>query len=152
MLVRDAMSPLAVEVGAGHSLRQAARMMAARKVGAAVVIDPEGAGPGIITERDVLRAFAEDEDMATALVGEHVTTSVVYASPEWSLDEAAAAMVDGGFRHLVVMRGPAVVGVISVRDIVRAWASQRGLLATSCHVPGREAEDLEADEVRIGGA
>lgn len=152
MLVRDAMSPLAVEVGAGHSLRQAARMMAERKVGAAVVIDPEGAGPGIITERDILRAYAADADMATAMVAAHTTTSVVYAGPDWSLDEAAAAMVDGGFRHLVVMRGPDVVGVISVRDIVRAWASERGLLTTSCHVAGPRAEEVDLEGTRIGGA
>ena len=57
-----------------------------------------------------------------------MTASVVYAEPEWSLDHAAAAMIDGGFRHLVVMRGGEIAGVISVRDIVRAWAGERGLL------------------------
>lgn len=129
MLVRDAMSPLEVEVGVAHSLRQAARLMTARGVGAAVVMDPDGAGPGIITERDILQAFAAGPDAADEPVGEHVTASVVYAEPEWSLDHAAAAMIQGGFRHLVVMRGGDVAGVISVRDIVRMWADERGLLA-----------------------
>ncbi|WP_026912776.1 CBS domain-containing protein [Patulibacter minatonensis] len=128
MLVRDAMSPLVVEVGPGHTLAQAARLMAGRNVGAAIVMDPEGAGPGILTERDVLRAVAAGDDLAAVAVAEHTTTSVVYAEPTWSLDEAAAAMVDGGFRHLVVMQGPDVVGVLSVRDIARSWAGERGLL------------------------
>lgn len=128
MLVRDAMSPLVVEVGPGHTLQQAARLMAGRNVGAAVVMDPDGEGPGILTERDVLRAVAAGEDPAGALVASHVTTSVVYAEPSWSLDEAATAMIDGGFRHLVVTEGPVVVGVLSVRDIARTWAGDRGLL------------------------
>lgn len=128
MLVRDAMSPLVVEVGPGHTLRQAAGLMAERNVGAAVVNDPEGEGPGILTERDVLRAVAAGEDLAVVPVASHVTTSVVYAEPSWSLDDAAAAMIDGGFRHLVVMQGPDVLGVLSVRDIARVWAADRGLL------------------------
>lgn len=134
MLVGDAMSPLVVEVGPGHTLLQAARMMAHRNVGAAIVMDPEGEGPGILTERDVLRAVAAGEELSEVAVAAHVTTSVVYAEPSWSLDDAAAAMIDGGFRHLVVMRGPEVAGVLSVRDISRAWAGERGLL----HAPDGE--------------
>src|SRR6266496_2312359 len=52
MHVRDGMSTVVLTVGPGHTLRQAATLMAERKVGAAVVVDPEAAGPGIITERD----------------------------------------------------------------------------------------------------
>lgn len=130
MLVRDAMSPLVAEVGPGHTLRQAARLMADRNVGAAIVIDPDGEGPGILTERDVLRAVAAGDDLEVVRVADHVTTSVVYAEPTWSLDDAARAMVEGGFRHLVVMQGPEVTGVLSVRDISRTWAGERGLLDT----------------------
>lgn len=143
MLVRDAMSPLVVEVGPGHTLRQAASLMAGRNVGAAVVMDPEGEGPGILTERDVLRAVAAGEDPERVLVASHVTTSVVYAEPSWSLDDAAAAMIGGGFRHLVVMQGPDVLGVLSVRDIARTWAGARGLLdarrATGGPTAGQDA-------------
>jgi CBS domain-containing protein len=139
MLVRDAMSPLAVEVGPGHTLRHAAGLMAERNVGAAVVIDPEGEGPGILTERDVLRAIAAGEDPGAVLVADHVTTSVVYAEPSWSLDDAAAAMIDGGFRHLVVMQGPDVLGVLSVRDIARVWAGDRGLLDARRAPGGQDA-------------
>ncbi|MGX6449396.1 CBS domain-containing protein [Patulibacter sp. S7RM1-6] len=129
MLVADAMTTLTLELGPGHTLRHAAECMTERKVGAAVVTDPDGAGPGIVTERDVLRALATGLDVDAALVGDHASSDVVYAAPEWSLDEAAAAMVEGGFRHLVVMRGPEIAGIISVRDIARAWAEERGVLA-----------------------
>src|SRR4051812_44570242 len=54
MQVRDGMTSVVLTVGPGHSLREAACRMAERKVGAAVVVDPDGQGPGIVTERDVL--------------------------------------------------------------------------------------------------
>lgn len=141
-LVRDVMTPLAVEVGTGHSLRQAARMMTERGVGAAVVMDPDGNGPGIITERDLLRAFACEGATGESPVGDHVTSHVVYAEPDWSLDHAAAAMIEGGFRHLVVMRGGDVAGVISVRDIVRAWAGERGLLGERPSTPSADVDTV----------
>lgn len=145
MLVADAMTTLTLELGPGHTLRHAAECMTERRVGAAVVSDPDGAGPGIITERDVLRALAAGLDVDAELVGDHASTDVVYAAPEWSLDDAAAAMVEGGFRHLVVMRGSELAGVISVRDISRAWAEERGVLAR--RRAGTQAEDAEATVV-----
>lgn len=146
MLVRDAMSPQVVEVGPGHTLRQAAKLMSDRNVGAAVVMDPEGAGPGIITERDVMRAIARGDDPAEALVEAHVTTNVVYAEPAWSLDDAAVAMVRGGFRHLVVLQGSDLAGIISVRDIARSWAGERGLLEQAARGDGA-AVDTESEVI-----
>jgi CBS domain-containing protein len=125
MQVRDAMSKVVVEVGPDHTLRQAAQMMSSRRVGSAVVSDPDGAGYGIVTERDVLNALGSGLDPDIARTGDHITWDVVYAGPDWTLEDAAAAMVRGGFRHLVVMDGDALLGVISVRDIVRCW-TQRG--------------------------
>jgi CBS domain-containing protein len=55
----------------------------------------------------------------TSTVEDHLTSDIVVAAPDWPLDKAAAAMVAGGFRHLVVCEGPEVVGMLSVRDIVR---------------------------------
>jgi CBS domain-containing protein len=126
MQVRDAMSTVTVEVGPDHTLRQAAQLMAARRVGSAIICDPDGEGVGIITERDVLNALGSGLDPDVAKVGDHLTWDVVYAGPTWTLDEAASAMVRGGFRHLVVMNGDDVLGVISVRDIVRVWV-QNGI-------------------------
>jgi CBS domain-containing protein len=131
MQVRDGMSKMVLSVGPGHTLRDAARMMRERKVGAAVVMDPEGAGPGIITERDILTSIGAGEDPDTEQVAQHLTSELVYAAPEWSLEEAAVAMVRGGFRHLIVVERGDIVGILSVRDIVRLWTDDGAL----CEVP-----------------
>jgi CBS domain-containing protein len=131
MWVRDGMSNLVLTVGPGHTLRQVARLMAKRGVGAAVVLDPEGEGPGIVTERDILLSIAEGQDPDTERVGDHLTANLVLATPEWSLEQAAAAMVRGGFRHLVVVDGGETTGVISVRDIVRCWTDDGAI----CEIP-----------------
>ena len=98
-------------------------MMSARRIGAAVVIDDEHAGIGILTERDILDSVAAGEDPDAELAAQHRTEDLVYASPEWTLEDAAAAMIRGGFRHLVVIEGHDVAGLLSMRDIVRVWTS-----------------------------
>ena len=123
MQVREGMSTVVLVVGPGHTLRQAACLMSERKVGAAVVMDPESEGPGIITERDVLEAVGQGQDVDTELVQDHLTQSLVFASPEWSLEQAAAEMIRRGFRHLVVVEGSDIAGVLSMRDIVRCWTA-----------------------------
>lgn len=125
MLVRDAMSSVVLTVGPDHTLRQTARLMSARRVGSAIVVDPDGAGTGIITERDILYAIGAGLDPDGARTGDHLTWDVVYASPDWTIEEAATAMVRGGFRHLVVLDGDDVLGVISVRDVLRVWSRER---------------------------
>jgi len=125
MQVRDAMSKAVLVVGPEHTIRQTAQLMAARRVGSAVVVDPEASGVAIITERDILNAIGAGVDPDTERTAAHLTSEVVYADPAWTLDEAAAAMVRGGFRHLVVLQGDEVLGIISVRDIVRIWSQQR---------------------------
>ncbi len=125
MYVRDAMTTLALTVGPDHTLRQTARLMAQRRVGSAVVIDPDGAGTGIITERDILYAIGEGLDPDVARTADHLTWDVGYALPVWTIAEAATAMVRGGFRHLVVLEDDEVLGVISVRDILRVWSQAR---------------------------
>jgi CBS domain-containing protein len=96
--------------------------MTARNVGSAVVHDAHGQGYGILTERDILRAVAAGQDPDKELAADHVTRDVVFADPSWSLDEAAAAMLRGGFRHLIVTEGGNVAGVLSMRDVVRCWS------------------------------
>ncbi|MEV4437976.1 CBS domain-containing protein [Streptomyces sp. NPDC049577] len=126
MLVRDAMSTLVLTIGPAHTLRQAARMMSARRIGAAVVLDPDTSGPGILTERDILNSLGAGQDPDHEKAHSHTTTDVVFAAPEWTLEEAAAAMAHGGFRHLIVLDRNEPVGVVSVRDILRCWAPARG--------------------------
>jgi CBS domain-containing protein len=121
MEVRSGMSSSVVTVAPGCTLHDAARSMAERKVGAAVVIDPEQPGPGIITERDVLQSVGRGENPNVELVQDHLSADLTFAAPDWSLERAAEAMVKGGFRHLVVVDGGEMVGVLSMRDIVRCW-------------------------------
>jgi len=125
MRVSDGMSALVLVIGPGHTLRQAARLMAARGCGAAVVLDADGAGYGILTERDVLLALAAGKDPDVEIAADHLTRDLVFADPEWPLDVAADAMLRGGFRHLVVTDGGAVAGILSMRDVVRCWNRQR---------------------------
>ncbi|MFI5659637.1 cyclic nucleotide-binding/CBS domain-containing protein [Streptomyces sp. NPDC051684] len=125
MLVRDAMSTMVLTIGPNHTLRQAARLMSARHIGAAVVLDPDGCGIGILTERDILNALGQNQNPDLETAGAHTTTDVVFAAPSWTVDEAAAAMAHGGFRHLIVLEGQEPVGIVSVRDIIRRWAPAR---------------------------
>ncbi len=122
MKVREGMTTLVLTIGPAHTLREAARLMSARRVGAAVVIDPEQAGVGIMTERDILDSLAAGQDPDTEVAAAHRTLDVVYASPDWTLEQAAATMVRAGFRHLVVVDGDQVTGLLSMRDIVRVWS------------------------------
>ncbi|HEY2632930.1 MAG TPA: CBS domain-containing protein [Solirubrobacteraceae bacterium] len=135
MDVREGMSPMVLTVGPGHTLRDAARLMSDRHVGAAVVIDPDAGGPGIVTERDVLTSVGAGQDPDVELVADHLTRDVVFAEPNWSLEEAAAAMVRGGFRHLIVVERGETVGILSVRDVVRCWTDEGAI----CPVPAGAA-------------
>ena len=122
MLVRDVMTSAVLTVGPTHTVRQVAQAMRTRRVGAVVVHDPDADGPGILTERDVLECVAAGQDPDTELAADHLTPEAVVGTPDWDLDRAAAAMVSGGFRHLVICADDEVVGVLSVRDIVKAWS------------------------------
>lgn len=124
MLVREAMCTRVLTIGPAHTLRQAAELMSLRRVGSAVVLDPD-LGLGILTERDVLDAVGQGLDPARETAGAHTTTDVVFAAPRWTLEEAAAAMIRGGFRHLVVLEDDEPVGVVSVRDIIGCWTRAR---------------------------
>lgn len=140
MQVRDAMSETVLTVGPGHTLRDAARLMSDRRVGAAVVLDPEGGGPGIITERDVLTSIGAGQDPDVERVGEHLTADIVHASQAWSLEEAAVTMVKRAFRHLVVIEGGDVIGLLSMRDIVRCWTDDGSI----CDLPAEAARFAKA--------
>lgn len=131
MQVRDGMSSIVLTVGPDHSLREAARQMAKRGVGAAVVIDPDEPGPGIVTERDILDSIGRNQSPDEEKVCNHLTPHLVFAAPDWSLERAATEMVRGGFRHLIVVDGGDTVGVLSMRDIVRCWTGD----GATCDVP-----------------
>jgi CBS domain-containing protein len=119
--VRDAMTENVLTFEPGRTLRDAARFMTDHTVGAVVIIDPEQPGPGIVTERDLVRSLGNGQDPDTELVGDHLTANAAFADADWDLQEAADAMARGGFRHLVVVVDGALQGIISMRDIMRVW-------------------------------
>jgi CBS domain-containing protein len=121
--VRDEMSDDVLTIEPARSLQDAAREMGRRNVGAIVVVDPEQPGPGIVTERDVSRAVGNGDDPAQERVIDHVQTNASYIAPDTALAEAARVMTSGGFRHLVVVEGTELVGVLSMRDVVRRWSN-----------------------------
>ncbi|MFC4464456.1 cyclic nucleotide-binding/CBS domain-containing protein [Streptomyces xiangluensis] len=125
MLVRDAMSTVVLTIGPDHTLRQAAALMSARRIGAAVVLNPDNSGLGILTERDILNSVGLGQSPDAERAHAHTTTDVVFATPSWTLEEAAQAMAHGGFRHLIVLDHGEPIGIVSVRDIIRCWAPLR---------------------------
>jgi CBS domain-containing protein len=133
MQVRDGMSEVILTIGPTHTLREAAAMMAEKQIGAALVSDDETPVARILTERDILLSVGAGEDPDAERVGDHMSDSVIAASPDWSLERAASEMSRRGIRHLVVYDGPELTGVLSMRDIVRVWTSDG---ATSGMTPG----------------
>lgn len=118
------MSTEVLTAGPDRTLREVAKMMADAGVGAVVVVDPDSPGPGIVTERDISRSVGRGEDPGSERVGDHVSTSATHVSPELSLEEAARTMTSGGFRHLVVVDGGDLVGVLSMRDVIAVWSEE----------------------------
>jgi CBS domain-containing protein len=100
-----------------QSVTEVARVMVQGRVGSAVVID----GPwllGIFTERDALRAVGSGTDLTAASVKDWMTKDPVTVGPDTDSEEAAAVMATHGFRHLPVVDGDTVIGVVSLRDIL----------------------------------
>jgi CBS domain-containing protein len=119
--VREAMTEDVLTITPNRTLRDAARFMTKNNVGAAVIIDPEQPGPGIITERDLVRCLGNGGDPDSEMVKDHLTAKAAFADGDWSLEDAADAMAKGGFRHLVVVHGGEVEGILSMRDIIHVW-------------------------------
>jgi CBS domain-containing protein len=124
MEVRQGMSQVVLTVGPGHTLRDAAKHMTERGVGAAIVIDEEYPGPRIISERDILNSLGRGEDPDSERVADHMSDTVISAAPDWSLERAAMEMAKRHIRHLVVVERGELVGILSMRDIVRVWTSE----------------------------
>jgi len=118
MEIRDLVVRDLVTVGPAHTLAQAAKLMSAKRVGSAIVLTDES--PGILSERDVLRAVADGADPTVATVAEYMTWNAIVATSEWDVMEAARTMQAHGFRHLLVIDGTSAnqIGVLSIRDLM----------------------------------
>ena len=116
MSLRDLMTTRVAATTPDTPLAEAAAVMVTANVGSAVVMQ----GPflaGILTERDVLRAAASGEDLSASLVSAWMTPDPQAASPDMPAEEAAQIMLLNGFRHLPIMEGRKVCGVVSLRDL-----------------------------------
>ncbi len=124
MEVREGMSSVVLTLGPGHTLREAAKRMTEKNVGAAIVLDEESPGPRIISERDILNSLGGGEDPDAEKVADHMSDTLIAAAPDWSLERAAMEMSNRGIRHLVIVDAGELVGILSMRDIVRVWTSE----------------------------
>lgn len=117
--IRDLMSPSVVDADPQTSVAQAAAAMVAAGVGSAIIMQGSFVA-GILTERDVLRAAASGQDLRVSPVAEWMTPDPQSAGPDVAAEEAAQIMLLHGFRHLPVVEGKQVCGVVSLRDLFAA--------------------------------
>jgi CBS domain-containing protein len=110
-------------IGSDATLGEAAARMAERGVGAVVVLEGDAIA-AILTERDVMRAVAAGED-GSAPVTEWMTRHPDTIEPDDTTDHAASLMIHGGFRHLPVVEGGNVVGMVSIRDLMKVALDDR---------------------------
>ena len=116
-VARNHMSTELLTVDPSAPVTEVAKRMVAKDVGAVLVFE-EGAICGILTERDVLRAVADGIDDAT-LVRDRMTANPETLDADDTMEHAAVLMIHGGFRHLPVVEQGQVVGVLSIRDLMR---------------------------------
>ncbi len=121
----EAMSTQLLTVGRDTSLREASKRMIERPAGSALVEPPKrGKRPDIFTERVLLHAVAAGRDVDREVMADHPNAQMTFSAPEWSLRQAAEAMVTGGFQHIVVVDRLGIRGVVSMRDVMRQWTEQ----------------------------
>jgi CBS domain-containing protein len=116
-VVRKHMSRDLLIVEPGETITEVARRMVERNIGAVLVHDG-GRLVGVMTERDLMRAVARGLH-GDAVVAEYMTQDPETIEPDDTTQHAAVLMIHGGFRHLPVVEGDAVVGILSIRDLMR---------------------------------
>lgn len=160
MPARDVMNTRVTTVAAAASLLDAARMMVNARVGTLPVVDGDGALVGILSEHDLLghetaeglmRGAGGSNDADTALsaqVSSAMTRNVVVATEEEALADVAARMVEHRVKHIPVVRGRSVVGVVSRLDLVKAMLSLEGVPETEQdRVPASDGDGLRESVV-----
>jgi CBS domain-containing protein len=140
MQLADIMATDVLTVSPDATIADAARRMIARDTGAAVVVD-DGDLVGLISERDLMRAIP-DACSPEVPVSDRMSRHVMTASPETSVPEAMAIMIEGHFRHLPVVDGGRVLGIVSMRDLM-SWTSLRLRLGPL----GDDGEELDSAEL-----
>lgn len=123
MIVKAILSrknPAIITIEPGASLADAAKLLSQHRIGAVIVKGPGDRVAGLLSERDIVRVLAEKGAAALALsVGEVMTRRIVTCSEGDTLDELMERMTTGKFRHLPVVAGERLVGLISIGDVVK---------------------------------
>jgi CBS domain-containing protein len=114
-------SPAVATIMPTATLRAAAEAMVADGLGLLVVVDANGP-TGVLSERDIVVAVTEEVDLEAERVRDHCSDEIVSVEEDATVAEAARAMADAQIRHLAVTRDGSVVGVVSVRDVLRVLA------------------------------
>ncbi|MEM4742799.1 MAG: CBS domain-containing protein [Pyrobaculum sp.] len=114
-LVRDSVITCVEE----EPIECAVAKMYAANVGSVVVVDKSGRPVGIVTERDIVRFLAQEIDLKTPL-GQAARKSLITASPDDSVVSTAVKMIENNIRHMPVVEGGRLVGMVSIRDVLRA--------------------------------
>jgi CBS domain-containing protein len=117
--IRDVMTTKLITVDPSTSVAAAVTVMGMERIGALLVMESERL-EGIFTERDLVRALSYDIGAASQQVAQWMTRDPVTVGPDTPVEQALERMLAGNFRHLPVMEGERVVGMVSIRDLSRA--------------------------------
>lgn len=108
-----------VTVSPDQTVREAVRLLAENQIGAVVVTEPDGRIVGILSERDVIRTAASDENVLAAPVSRVMTRNVVVGTPQDDVMAVAATMLERRFRHLPIVDQGQLIGMISIGDVLK---------------------------------
>ena len=122
--VREVMSPDVATIASAASVSDAAKCMVKGGFGSVIIVHGKML-VGILTERDVLRAAANETDLSTASVEDWMTPDPETAEPDLETEDAAGMMLSRGFRHLPVPQDGDLVGIVSLRDVLSARIGRR---------------------------
>lgn len=122
--VREVMSPDVATIASDASVSDAAKCMVKGGFGSVIIVHGKML-VGILTERDVLRAAANETDLSTASVEDWMTPDPETAEPDLETEDAAGMMLSRGFRHLPVTQDGDLVGIVSLRDVLSARIGRR---------------------------
>jgi len=123
LTIRDLMTTRVVTTSPDGPVAEAAAAMVRQQTGSALIMQGRFLA-GILTERDVLRAAASGSDLTTSPVSAWMTKDPEQASPDTTVEDAAQLMLLHGFRHLPVLEGREVCGIVSLRDLAAARISR----------------------------